>query len=229
MNKISLLRPVSLTLLAGLLLLGGQALAADVKPTYKPRPAFKPVPIPDLVLADGTVNLFGNGDLRDGLSGFTLHGNTMNVVSVQQTTLPDGLNVHAIRYLKTASIPEEDYHFNHRTTVPTAGVYIVSYWCRTTAPLIPMICVRKNWRDWEIDPQKLFQIRNDGTWQRYEHEFTIDDTWPNLTFVMEFMPGTKSLNLVWDDATGEFSNTDTPHGYGSTGETWFADIRLRKK
>ena len=181
--------------------------AADKKATktLKPLPA-----VFSTVMEDGTTNYFANGDFTQSFTNWQLHGTTNTVVTLTGKNLPPGGKGQALRYLKTDAVPEADYHVNHPIRVPGAGKYILSYWCKTTAPLVPMVFVRYNRYPTDLEPAKLFPIKNEGAWQHYENEFEIPSSWPT-TFVIELLPGTKGLN-----------KTGAALGTGFTGETLFA-------
>ncbi|MCX7013020.1 MAG: PQQ-binding-like beta-propeller repeat protein [Candidatus Sumerlaeota bacterium] len=151
-----------------------------------------------------------NGDFARDNQNWVFHTNTKNVVTFTDD-VPPGVTGRSLRYSKSPGIPDEDYHINHTMTVPAPGSYTLSFWCKTTAPLIPLVVVRKNWVKADLDPAKVFAVHNDGAWKRYEVEFQIDESWP-LTFVLVLYPGVK----------GEL-------GVGYSGETLFADVRCAPK
>ena len=152
-----------------------------------------------------------NGDFTSGTQNWVFHNKSKADVFSVVNDVPPGVNGRSLRYSKSAEIPDEDRHVNYTMTVPAPGSYVLSFWCKTTKPLVPLVVVRKNWVKADLDPAKVFVVRNDGAWKHYEFEFQIPDSWP-LAFTLELAPGVK----------GEL-------GVGYSGETLFADMRCAPK
>lgn len=81
----------------------------------------KAVPLSTTVMEDGTTNYFANGDFSGGFTSWNFHGNTKALVTLVTEGLPTGVKGQAFRYRKTDAIPNENYHLNHPTTLPSPG------------------------------------------------------------------------------------------------------------
>jgi hypothetical protein len=203
-----------LTLIASILLFGAGLAAADAPP---PRKLKQLKSISAVVLPDGTTSYLPNGDFARGLADWQIHGQTKTVLSLSASDLPAGVTGEALHYRKSDAASGIDFHLNHLIRVPSPGAYVLSYWCKTTPPLVPMVVVRSNWNRADLKLAKMFEIKNDGAWRHYENTFAIDPSWPT-TFVIQVIPGSKGINLE-----------QSALGIAFNGETWFADFRCERR